>query len=170
MRAEYMPPDLAYDPDIQDPHILVQCQSNPKALWVQHHNGIFHSSDGAESWKEIEKTAVSGFGFAAAVHPDDGNMAWFVPGIKDECRVPVEGKLVVTRTKNGGQSFEELRTGLPQENCYDIIFRHGLAIDQTGQRLAMGSSTGGLWITENSGDSWVALSNVLPQIYCVRFG
>ena len=32
--------------------------------------------------------------------------AWFVPEIKDEKRIPREGKLVVTRTRDGGKTFD----------------------------------------------------------------
>lgn len=169
MRAEYMPPEQAYEPNAQDPHRLVQCPANPDALWVQHHNGIFRSTDAGRSWTEIENVKPSVFGFAVAVHPKDPQSAWFVPGVKDECRVPVDGKLVVTRTRDGGQSFEALSKGLPQSHCYDIVFRHALDIDRTGNRLAMGSSTGGLWVTEDGGDQWECVSAHLPQIYCVRF-
>jgi hypothetical protein len=41
MRAEFMPPERQFDPNIQDPHLLAQCRANPDVLWVQHHNGIF---------------------------------------------------------------------------------------------------------------------------------
>ena len=169
MRAEYMPPERAYDPDVQDPHALVQCRSRPDALWVQHHNGVFRSTDGAESWQEIENVPVSGFGFAVAVHPQDGDTAWFVPAIKDERRIPVDGKLVVTRTRDGGRSFDVLRDGLPQEHAYDLIYRHSLDVDSTGDRLAFGSTTGSLWVSEDQGDRWQCVSAHLPPIYCVRF-
>ena len=169
MRAEYVPPERANDPVIQDGHRMVQCRDNPDALWVQHHNGVFRSVDCSESWQEIENVPPSVFGFAVAVHPHDSQTAWFVPGVNDECRVPVDRQLVVTRTKDGGKTFDVLRDGLPQENCYDIVFRHALDIDETGDVLAMGSSTGGLWITENGGDNWTGISSCLPQIYCVRF-
>lgn len=168
MRAEYMPPERAYDPSIQDPHCLVQCRANPEALWVQHHNGIFRSTDGGKSWQEIPPT-VSGFGFAVAVHPQDGDTAWFVPAIKDERRIPVDGKLVVTRTRDGGQSFEVLSDGLPQEHSYDLIYRHSLDVDDSGDRLAFGSTTGSLWVSEDQGDRWECVSNYLPPVYCVRF-
>jgi hypothetical protein len=59
MRAEYMPPERALDPVIQDPHALVQCRANPDALWVQHQNGVFRSTDRGLSWQEIDG-AVSG--------------------------------------------------------------------------------------------------------------
>lgn len=169
MRAEYMPPDRAYEPYIQDPHCVVQCRARPEVLWAQHHNGIFRSDDGAATWREIAGVEPSSFGFAVAVHPRDPDRAWFVPAIKDEKRVPVDGKLVVTRTSDGGRSFESLRAGLPQEHAYDLIFRHALDVDASGDRLAFGSTTGSLWVTENGGDAWGQVSAHLPPIYCVRF-
>jgi hypothetical protein len=33
----------------------------------------------------------------------------------------------------------------------------------------MGSTTGGLWLSEDAGESWQCVSNHLPPIYCVRF-
>lgn len=169
MRAEYMPPERAHDPIIQDGHLMVQCPDNPDAFWVQHHNGVFRSTDNCESWQEIENVPPSVFGFAVAVHPHDSETAWFAPAVKDEFRVPVDAQLVVTRTKDGGKTFDVLREGLPQEHCYDIIFRHCLVVDGAGDRLAMGSSTGGVWISENGGDSWTEISTNLPQVYCMRF-
>ena len=169
LRAEFMPPDLANDPNIQDAHRLAQCAAVPDAMWIQHHNGIFRTTNGAASWEEITTAQPSAFGFAVCVHPQDANTAWFVPGVKDECRVPVDAQLVVTRTRDGGKTFEILRGGLPQSHCYDIVFRHSLDVDATGQHLAMGSSTGGLWISEDGGESWACVSQSLPQIYCVRF-
>jgi hypothetical protein len=76
---------------------------------------------------------------------------------------------VVTRTRNGGKSFEVLRKGLPQVHAYDVVYRHALALDETGDRLAMGSTTGGLWISEDQGDSWTGVTHTLPPIHAVRF-
>jgi hypothetical protein len=115
------------DPAIQDPHRIVGCAGAPDVFWAQHHNGIFRSGDGARSWTEV-KAKPSSFGFAVAVHPRDPDTAWFVPAVKDELRVPVEGALVVTRTRDGGKSFETLRTGLPQRHAYQLIYRHGLEV------------------------------------------
>jgi hypothetical protein len=92
-----------------------------------------------------------------------------VPAVKDEKRIPVDAALSVTRTRDGGKSFEALRTGLPQQHCYDLIYRHGLAVSDDGQTLLMGSTTGGLWVSQNSGDSWREISTTLPPIYAVRF-
>ncbi|WP_242345086.1 WD40/YVTN/BNR-like repeat-containing protein [Anaeromyxobacter terrae] len=170
MYAEYMPPERREDPNVQDPHRLVQCAAAPEFLYVQHHNGVFRSTDGARTWTEITAIRPSKFGFAVAVHPADPRTAWFVPAVKDERRVPVDGRLVVARTRDGGESFEVLREGLPQEHAYDLVYRHGLDVSDDGERLVMGSTTGGLWISEDGGDRWQLLPARLPPIYQVAFG
>ena len=170
MRGEYMPPELAGDPISQDVHCLVQCPSDPRRMWVQHHNGIFVSSDEGRTFTEITDVKPSVFGFPVVVHPSEPDTAWFVPAVKDEKRYPVDGKLVVTRTRDGGKSFDILREGLPQEHAYDLVWRHALAIDDSGERLAFGSTTGGLWVSENQGDSWSLVSHTLPPVHGVRFG
>lgn len=169
MYAEYMPPEGREDPNVQDPHHVVQCPASPDVLWAQHHNGVFRTTDGASRWEEVTAIRPSKFGFAVAVHPADGATAWFVPGVKDECRVPVDGRLVVARTRDGGESFDVLRDGLPQEHAYDLVYRHALDVDETGERLAMGSTTGNLWISESGGDRWQLLSAHLPPVYQVAF-
>ncbi|MBA4175103.1 MAG: sialidase [Leptothrix sp. (in: Bacteria)] len=169
MRADFMPPEQAGDPNIQDPHRIVRCAAAPEVLWCQHHCGIWRSTDNAASWHEL-KAPLSSFGFAVAVHPQDPDTAWFVPAIKDEKRVPVHGALVVNRTRDGGKSFETLRAGLPQREAYDLIYRHGLDVSADGQSLLMGSTTGGLWASSDGGDNWQTVSLNLPPIAAVRFG
>jgi hypothetical protein len=139
-------------------------------LWCQHHNGIFRSTNGGARWQEIDDVPLSNFGFAVAVHPADPQTAWFVPAIKDECRLPVGGALAVNRTRDGGASFETLRAGLPQADCYDLVYRHALAVDTAGTGLLMGSTTGGLWASADAGDHWTQVPARLPPIYAVKFG
>jgi len=169
MRAAYMPPDRQFEPGVQDPHCLAQCAAQPDRFWVQHHNGIFRSTDGARRWTEITGVEPSTFGFAVAVHPADGDTAWFVPGTSDEHRIPPSGQVVVTRTRDGGRTFESLRRGLPQAHAYDLTYRHALDVDAAGKRLAFGTTTGSVWISEDQGDNWLAVSEHLPPVYAVRF-
>jgi photosystem II stability/assembly factor-like uncharacterized protein len=168
LRAEYMPPERQYDQNVQDPHLVAQCRSNPDGMWIQHHNGIFRSADAGETWTEITDVAPSAFGFPVAVHPYDADTAWFVPAVKDEKRYPRDAR-VVNRTRDGGESFDTLTNGLPQEHAYDLVYRHALDVDETGDRLAFGSTTGSLWVSENGGDRWETVSCNLPPIYAVRF-
>jgi len=169
MRADFMPTERQFDPNVQDPHMLVQCRAQPDRMWVQHHNGIFRSDDGGMNWVEIRDVKPSAFGFAVAVHPEDGDTAWFVPGISDEKRMPADGRVVVTRTRDGGKSFETLTDGLPQDDAYDLVLRHALDIDASGERLAFGSTTGSLWVSEDHGEHWTQVTAHLPPVYAVRY-
>lgn len=169
LRNEYMPPPLAADPIAQDAHRIVACPARPDRLWMQHHNGIFISDDGGHAWRELTDVRPSAFGFAVAVHPREPDTAWFVPAIKDEQRFPVDARLVVNRTRDGGKTFEPLCRGLPDGPAYDLVYRHGLAVSADGERLAFGSTTGSLWVSEDLGDSWCNVSTHLPPIACVRF-
>ncbi len=169
MHADYMPPERCGDPVAQDIHMLARSAADPKTLWCQHHNGVFRSTDAGARWDEVTAIRPSKFGFAVVVHPRDPDTAWFVPAIKDERRIPVDARLVVARTRDGGQNFEVLSDGLPQHHAYDLVLRHALAVDAGGDRLAFGSTTGGLWISEDGGESWTMPEARLPPVAVVRF-
>jgi hypothetical protein len=168
MRADFLPEAQKYDPITQDPHRIAQCKVKPERLWCQHHNGVFVSDDRGTSWREIERVPPSVFGFAVAAHPRDPDTAWFVPAVKDEQRIPVDARVVVTRTRDGARSFSVLREGLPQEHAYDITLRHALDVDGAGSLVAFGSSTGSLWVSDDGGDAWRCLNTHLPPVYSVR--
>jgi hypothetical protein len=166
LRADYMPPERAFELVAQDVHRLAASPAAPDIVWCQHHCGIFRSDDGGESFAAVP-AAPSGFGFGVVAHPSDPETAWFVPAVKDELRVPVDGRLVVTRTGAGGVA--PVGEGLPEAGCFDLIYRHALAVDGTGERLAIGSTTGNLWLGEAGGARWRPLSAHLPPIAAVAF-
>jgi photosystem II stability/assembly factor-like uncharacterized protein len=170
LRADFMPPERATDGRIQDAHRVQRCSARPEVLWCQHHCGIWRSTDGGMSWQELSAAPQSNFGFAVAAHAGDPNTAWFVPAKADQCRIPVNGALSVSRTRDGGRSFERLYVGLPQKDCFDLVYRHGLAVDADGRTLLMGSTTGALWTSFDGGDRWQLVSAHLPPIYAVHFG
>ena len=172
MRASYMPPERELDQSIQDPHLITRCAGHPQVLWSQHHSGLWRSTDGGRLWQQLGQDVPglpSDFGFTVAAHPTDGDTAWFVPAVADQKRIPVGRALCVTRTRDGGKSFEALRQGLPQQDCFDLVYRHGLAVAPDGRTLAMASTTGGAWISEDGGDHWQAMPMRLPPVYSVRF-
>ena len=109
------------------------------------------------------------FGCPVAVHPTDANTAWFVPSHSDQKRAPIDGRVVVTRTRDSGRTFEVLTEGLPQRHAYDLVLRHALDIAADGDSLAFGSTTGNLWVTGDQGDHWHAVASNLPPIYSVRY-
>lgn len=170
-RNKGMVNDYLPDPNAEwghDPHFVTLSRAQPDHVWQQNHCGVFYSDDGAESWRKVScpEQGVH-FGFPVAVDAEDGRTAWLVPGKADMQRMTIEGRLFVARTTDGGESWEELRDGLPQQNAYDVVYRH--ALDNQGDALAFGSTTGNLYVSEDRGDRWVTVANNLPPIYSVRF-
>jgi photosystem II stability/assembly factor-like uncharacterized protein len=152
-----------------DPHYIEMCPGQPDHVWQQNHSGVFYSSDSGVTWKRVSAPERGvHFGFPVAVDPQDGRTAWLVPGVSDNQRMAIGGGLFVARTRDGGDSWEQLREGLPQEHAHDVIYRH--ALGNQGDSLAFGSTTGNLYVSEDRGDSWRTVANNLPPIYSVRFG
>lgn len=168
--ASYMPPEQADDGATQDPHAIAACAAEPGHLWMQHHNGMFHSGDGAKTWRHLKDVPVSDFGFLVLAHPRDPKTAWFVPAVSDEKRYAVDGALCVTKTVDGAQHFSVKRTGLPQAHAYDLFYRHGGAVDATGTRLVIGSTTGGIFSSADGGETWRELPARLPPVYAMAYG
>ncbi len=168
MVADYMPPDQRGDDATQDPHAIVRSPSHPDVAWTQHHNGVWRSDDGGDHWHRLTR-GDGDFGFAVAVHPGDPQTAWFVPATADAIRFAPDAAMVVSRTRDGGRSFEALRNGLPQSDAYHLVYRHALAVSDDGEVLAIASTTGSLWASVDQGDSWTCVSTSLPPVYALRF-
>ena len=169
LHADYMPPDQATEMVVQDPHMIHRSDADPEVLWMQHHNGVFRSTDSGHSWAECKTVEPSTFGFAVAADPTNRDVAWTVPGIDDGVRVACDAAVCVSRTEDGGKTWTALREGLPQEHAYDITFRHALDVSADGRRLCFGTVAGNVWISEDRGDSWQTIGQHFPLVHSVEF-
>jgi hypothetical protein len=151
-----------------DAHFVALCPGQPDHVWQQNHSGVFYSADGAATWKRVSQPEQGvHFGFPVCVDARVGTTAWLVPGKADMQRTAIDGALFVARTEDGGQTWQQLREGLPQQTAYDVVYRH--ALDNRDDCLAFGSTTGNLYVSDNRGDGWHTVANNLPPIYSVRF-
>jgi len=166
LRADFLPDPFAEVG--HDPHLLLACPAHPDVMWQQNHCGIFRSVDAGKNWKDVsQKDGPANFGFTIAVHEQNPEQAWVIPGISDVIRTPIDQSLVVCRTDDGGKSWIEQRNGLPQNTSFDIVYRHGL--DITGDTLAFGTTTGNIFISEDLGDHWTCINHFLPMVHSVHF-
>lgn len=167
MTADYLPPGVAQDPNTQDVHRMVQCAAQPNVLWVQHHCGLYRSTNGGAQWDHLAVPAPSAFGFPVACDPQNPLRAWYAPAQADSHRYAVDGRMVVNRTDDGGATFQSFSRGLPQTHAYHLVYRHGLELAPDRNTLAMASTTGGLWISPDAGEQWHCVSRDLPPIAAV---
>ncbi len=166
LRADFLP-----DPYAEfghDPHILVAAPSDPDHLWQQNHCGIFYSRDGGKQWEDVSQPeGPARFGFALAVAEDNPEQAWVCPANSDTTRTAIKGALCICRTDDGGKTWKNLHKGLPQKDCFDIVYRHALAA--SGDSLVFGTTTGNLFFSPDRGESWQVINNYLPMVYSTQF-
>ncbi|MHC4415996.1 MAG: WD40/YVTN/BNR-like repeat-containing protein [Planctomycetota bacterium] len=148
-------------------HGLVADPDDADTIYRREHTGMFRTRDGGETWQRCEDGLASWFGFPIAM--DRASKALYVvPLESDEYRIPVEGKLRVYRSRNGGDTWEPLSNGLPQEHAYMGVLRAALDVDHLEPGgVYLGTTAGTLHFSRDGGDSWAQLPWTLPRVLSV---
>ncbi len=150
-------------------HHVSMHPSNPDVLFMQKHWDVMRSNDAGESWFEISGNLPSDFGFVIDVHAHEPETLYVVPITSDSEHFPPEGKLRVYRSRSGGNEWEALTKGLPQENCYVNVLRDAMAVDTLDECGVYFGTTGGqVYASPDGGDSWSAIVRDLPAVLSVE--
>lgn len=169
VRAQFLPPENRYPEFGQCVHKVVSHPTNTNRLFLQNHWGLYRSDDGGDNWQDIANGVPSDFGFAMVIDHHDANTVYIVPLESDEFRCTPEAKLRVYRTRNAGESWEPLTSGLPQENAFETVLRDGMAGDSLQPMgLYFGTRSGKLFGSNDGGESWAAIMEGLPPVVCVK--
>jgi photosystem II stability/assembly factor-like uncharacterized protein len=127
------------------------------------------SDDAGQSWHEISGNLPTDFGFPIAVHAHEPETIYVVPIKSDSEHYPPEGKLRVYRSRVGGNEWEALTNGLPQQDCYVNILRDAMAIDRLESCGSYFGTTGGqVYASADSGDNWTAIVRDLPSVLSIE--
>ncbi|HUP25434.1 MAG TPA: exo-alpha-sialidase, partial [Thermoanaerobaculia bacterium] len=138
-------------------------------LFMQKHWDVMRSDDGGESWREVSGNLPSDFGFPIAVHAHEPETIYVVPIKSDSEHVPPDGKLRVYRSRSGGNDWEALTRGLPQEHCYVNVLRDAMAVDALDPCGVYFGTTGGqVYVSPDSGDTWAPIVRDLPSVLSVE--
>lgn len=169
-RADFMPEDQRYPEFGQCVHSIAMAAGNADRLYQQNHCGMYRSDDGGKSWQSIEKGLPSSFGFPSAAHPRDRDTLFLIPLNGDiKGRYMPDGKAAVWRTRDGGDTWEDLRNGLPQENVFFGVLRQAMATDRLDPAgVYFGTNSGALYVSADEGDSWTEVSRYLPPVLSVE--
>jgi photosystem II stability/assembly factor-like uncharacterized protein len=83
--------------------------------------------------------------------------------------LPPDGRLRVYRSRTGGDEWEPLTRGLPQEHCYVNVLRDAMAVDRLDECGVYFGTTGGqVYASPDGGDSWSAIVRDLPAVLSVE--
>jgi photosystem II stability/assembly factor-like uncharacterized protein len=168
LRSDYELPDAEAEVG-HCVHSIALHPSRPNTLFMQKHWDVMRSDDGGGLWHEVSGNLPSDFGFPIAVHAHEPETVYVVPILSDSYHYPPEGKLRVYRSRQGGEQWEALTNGLPQENCYVNVLRNALAVDSLDSCGVYFGTTGGqIYVSSNSGDTWMPIVHDLPPVLSVE--
>jgi hypothetical protein len=150
-------------------HRIAQHPSRPDTLFMQKHWDVLRTDDAGESWREVSGNLPTDFGFPIDVHAHEPETIYVVPIKSDSEHYPPEGKLRVYRSRTGGDEWEALTRGLPQQDCYVNVLRDAMAVDRLDECGVYFGTTGGqVYASANSGDDWTPIVRDLPAVYSVE--
>ena len=150
-------------------HRIAIHPSNPNTLFMQKHWDVMRSDDGGDTWREVSGNLPSDFGFPIAVHAHEPETIYVVPILSDSLHYPPDGKLRVYRSRSGGEEWEALTKGLPQEHCYVNVLRDAMAVDTIDPcGIYFGTTGGQVYASNDSGDSWEPIVRDLPAVLSVE--
>ncbi|HUS05060.1 MAG TPA: sialidase family protein [Bryobacteraceae bacterium] len=167
LRSQFIP-----DPDAEVGHCVHRIalhRSRPGVLFMQKHWDVMRSDDAGDSWHEISGNLPTDFGFAIDVHSHDPETIYVAPIKNDSEHYPPDGKLRIYRSRSGGNDWEALTNGLPQQDCYVNVLRDAMAVDSLDScGIYFGTTGGQVYVSPDGGDHWSAIVRDLPPVLSVE--
>ena len=167
LKSQYIP-----DPEAEVGHCvhrIAMHPTRPDVLYMQKHWDVMRSNDGGDSWQEVSGDLPTDFGFTIDVHAHEPETVYVVPIKSDSEHFPLEGRLRVYRSRSGGNEWEALTSGLPQENCYVNVLRDAMAVDSLDECGVYFGTTGGqVYCSPDGGDNWQPIVRDLPSVVSVE--
>jgi len=160
------------DPDAEVGHCvhrIAMHPSRPSVLYMQKHWDVMRSDDAGESWHEVSGNLPTDFGFPIDVHAHEPDTVYVVPIKSDAEHYPPDGKLRVYRSRTGGDEWQALTNGLPQQHCYVNVLRDAMAVDSLDScGIYFGTTGGQVYASADAGDSWAPIVRDLPAVLSVE--
>lgn len=146
-------------------HKLLLHPARPERLWQQNHCGVYRSDDSGDSWERVDRNGLpSVFGFPLMLDPADPDVAFVIPEKSYEYHYTSNGRLGVYRTRDGGDTWELMSNGLPDQ-AWAAVLREASAYD--AESLYFGTHSGSFFALTD-GDVWVEGVRHLPPILSVE--
>ena len=167
LRSKHIP-----DPNAEVGHCVHHIAVNPttpNTLFMQKHWDVMRSDDAGDNWTKISGNLPTDFGFAIDIHAHQPETVYVVPIKSDSEHFPLDGKLQVFRSRTGGNEWEPLTHGLPQQDCYVNILRDAMSVDTLDDcGIYFGTTGGQVYCSPDAGDTWTAITHDLPPVLSVE--
>ncbi len=167
LRSEHIPDPVAEVGHCV--HKIAMHPSRPDVLFMQKHWDVMRSDNAGDSWHEVSGNLPTDFGFAIDVHANEPQTIYVVPIKSDSEHYPPDGKLRVYRSRAGGNEWEALTRGLPQQDCYVNVLRDAMSVDQLDPcGIYFGTTGGQVYGSPDGGENWSPIVRDLPAVLSVE--
>lgn len=149
-----------------DNHRLLIKASDPRQLFMCGGEGLYRSADAGRTWTHLtDRSHRVGYPDAMFIDPRDDNvlymagprvapMHWGETGVADP---------TVMRSRDGGESWDEIRDGLP-DPIVGNIEAMGMHVAGDQVMLIAGTATGEVFACDEAGGRWELVAKDLPPI------
>jgi hypothetical protein len=149
-------------------HKLLSHPAEPEMLYQQNHCGVYCARWDASRWTDITRGLPTRFGFGLALPAAEKETLFTVPMDSPEFRCNPDGKFRVACSRNRGKNWKLLTEGLPQKHAHLTVFRDAMCADSLAPAgVYVGTESGTLFYSRDSGTRWQVLAEHLPSIYSV---
>src|SRR5690606_13056828 len=143
--------------------------SRANVLFMPNHSDIIRRDDEGDSCCVLRVNLPTAFGFPIVVHAHEPETIYVVPIKSDSEHFPPDGKLRVYRSRTGGEEWEPLTNGLPQQDCYVNVLRDAMSVDRLDDcGIYFGTTGGQVYASPDGGDTWSAIAEHLPPVLSVE--
>ncbi len=169
IKAEFMPGDRHYPEFGQCVHKVTRNPARPDRLYLQNHGGVYRSDDGGDSWNSIAEGLPGEFGFAIVAHPHDPDTVYVFPVSDATARWPSGGHARVWRSRDAGETWQELGAGQLPDNYFVAVMRDAMCVDDHASvGVYFGGRNGSVFASADDGDTWQEVVRDLPDVMVVR--
>lgn len=147
-------------------HKLVQDPHDPNLLYLQNIDGVYCTTDGANTWQPFEAGLPSVFGFPFGV--DHLGNRYVVP-LDGESRGAIGGRLQVYRRRTTDEEWVPFSAGLPTDAPRLGVLRNALAVDTLATPgVYFGTTQGTLFCSLDAGATWTQLPGQLARVTALQ--
>ncbi len=125
---------------------------------------LYASTDGGESWAPRAMNFSQEYSVPLTMSPVDSNVLYssLAHGQPNMWRRPTGAESMLVRTKDGGQSWEQLSRGL---DGAQKEFAEAIIVDrEEPNRLYAAQRSGDIYASEDGGDSWTSVDARVPGV------
>jgi photosystem II stability/assembly factor-like uncharacterized protein len=156
----------ADDPTYRDTHRIELHPKFPEIAYLTTGVGTYRSDDGGRRWRALTRRGSRlGYPDFMLLDPDDPETLYVAGAEKSPSQWPGDGTAnsAVLKSSDGGQSWRELRNGLPDPiaSSIEAMSRH---VWPGGKMLTIATAKGEIYTSDDGGEHWARIAQGIAPI------